>query len=354
MRSVGADVTVVRGDVCHMDDVIETINACNKTGHAIGGVIQAAMKVDADLFHHMSLEAWHSVIQPKLTGSWNLHKALEGNDAALDFFLMTSSVSGSVGSAAESNYCAANAFLDGFARWRRTQNKAAMSVGLGMIEEVGFLHDNPEVKAMQLRKGIQPLNESEFLQIIDLALVESLNERNHVTSLDLMKSHILTGMEPLGIRDGFRGNSSASGEFAATDSRMAIISAAITAHRATEDVKPQGKNLEHLAANIPWLRDVNLHAVASLISEIDAPSLEIGALALIRKRFALMLLTMPDEIDNHRPLIDFGVDSMLGAEFRTWLWNTFRVDIPFLDILSSGQTLAILARKVAQKLIAKG
>ncbi|KAI1121034.1 polyketide synthase-like protein [Nemania abortiva] len=354
MRSIGADVTVVRGDVCHMDDVIQTVSACNKTGYAIGGVIQAAMRIDADLFHRMSSESWHSVIRPKVAGSWNLHKALEGHDAALDFFLMTSSVSGSVGSAAESNYCAANAFLDGFARWRRTQTKTAVSVGLGMIEEVGFLHENPEIGAMQLRKGLQPLNESEFLQIIDLAIGESISERNHTTCYDLTKSHILTGMEPIGIREGFRGSSSGVGEFAATDPRMAIISAAMTAHGATESAKPQAKNLEHLAANIPWLRNVNLYAIDSLISEIDAPSLEIGVLTLIRKRFALMLLTVPDEIDNHRPLIDFGVDSMLGAEFRTWLWNAFRVDISFLDILSSGQTLATLARKVAENLAVKG
>ncbi|KAI3342584.1 polyketide synthase-like protein [Ustulina deusta] len=349
MRSTGTNVTVVRGDVCCFDNVIQAIDTCNKTGKAIGGVIQAAMRVKADLFHRMSSEAWHSVIQPKLTGSWNLHKALEGNDAALDFFLMTSSVSGSMGSAAESNYCAANAFLDGFARWRRTQNKPAVSIGLGMIEEVGFLHDNPEIEAMQLRKGIQPLNESEFLQIIDLALAESMNERNHK---NLMKSHILTGMEPLGIRDGFRGDS--LGEFVATDPRMAIISAAVTANRATAGAKPYGKNLEQLVAEIPWLRDINLKAVGSLVLERDAPSLEIGTLRLLRKRFAIMLLTVLDELDNHRPLVDFGVDSMLGAEFRTWLWNTFRVDIPFLDILSSGQTLAILARRVAQKLTARG
>ncbi len=57
-----------------------------------------------------------------LAGAWNLHRALEehGHDEGLDFFLLTSSVSGSVGTATESNHYAANAFLDAFARWRRT------------------------------------------------------------------------------------------------------------------------------------------------------------------------------------------------------------------------------------------
>lgn len=30
---------------------------------------------------------------------------------------------------------------------------------------------------------------------------------------------------------------------------------------------------------------------------------------------------------------------MLAAEFRTWFWSTFRIDIPFLDILGSKYSL---------------
>jgi hypothetical protein len=60
----------------------------------------------------MPNEWWHTGIYPKLIGSWNLCNALQGWTADLDFFVMTSSVPGSVGTATESNYCAANYFLD--------------------------------------------------------------------------------------------------------------------------------------------------------------------------------------------------------------------------------------------------
>ena len=64
----------------------------------------------------MTNEQWHTAVNPKVEGTWNIHNALLGKDAELDFFLMTSSISGGVGTATEANYCAGNYFLDLFAR----------------------------------------------------------------------------------------------------------------------------------------------------------------------------------------------------------------------------------------------
>ncbi|RYP41540.1 hypothetical protein DL767_000967 [Monosporascus sp. MG133] len=48
----------------------------------------------------------------------------------------------------------------------------------------------------------------------------------------------------------------------------------------------------------------------------------------------------------------FGVDSMLAAEFRTWFWNTFKVDVSFLDVVSTQKALYNLAEHVEEKLVA--
>ena len=47
-----------------------------------------------------------------------------------------------------SEYCAANAFLDWFARLRNGIGLPAMSVGLGMISEFGYLHKHPDIEAL--------------------------------------------------------------------------------------------------------------------------------------------------------------------------------------------------------------
>ena len=91
----------------------------------------------------MPNEYRHTGIDPKVQGTWNVHNAIKGKDSELDFFLMSSSISGSVGTATESNYCAANYFLNVFARYRWSLGLPATLVGLGMISEVGYLHDNP-------------------------------------------------------------------------------------------------------------------------------------------------------------------------------------------------------------------
>ncbi|KAI1081301.1 polyketide synthase-like protein [Whalleya microplaca] len=352
IESVGAEVAVVRGDVSHLTDVTKAVDACRETGKPIGGVIQAAMGLQEALFYRMNSEAWHKAIQPKRTGTWNLHKALNGFDGALDFFLLTSSVTGSVGSVAESNYCAANAFLNAFARFRRCQGKPAVSIGLGMIEEVGYLHDNPKVEALLLRRGIQPFNENEFLQVIDLALSGDGISTDAQTSNDSSGSHVLTGLEPLGIRDPSRGINANEGTM--QDPRMAIIAAALAVHQLSQDAEHHGRQLSHLAVDIPWLKNIATNAAEIFLSEADAPSLGIAALRLIRKQFSKLMLVSPEKIDDQKPLADFGIDSMLATEFRSWLWASFKVDVPFLDILSSSKSLAVVASYVTEKLTSAG
>lgn len=58
-----------------------------------------------------------------------------------------------------------------------------------------------------------------------------------------------------------------------------------------------------------------------------------------------------EQIDDAQPLPQFGVDSMIAAEFRTWFWTTFRVDMPFLDLMGSQKSLVNLAGFVEGSLV---
>ncbi len=51
-------------------------------------------------------------------------------------------------------------------------------LALGMISEVGYLHENPKIEALLLRRGIQPLSEDEFLEVIDIALASEIRGRD--------------------------------------------------------------------------------------------------------------------------------------------------------------------------------
>jgi hypothetical protein len=353
LKNAGAEVTVVRGDVSSPEHVREAVAACVAAG-PIGGVVQAAMGLREALFTVMPNEGWHIGIQPKWKGTWNLHNALEGYDKDMDFFLMTSSMSGSCGTATESNYCAANGFLDAFAHWRRAQGKPAVSLGLGMISEVGYLHENPEIEAMLLRKGIQPLNEDEFLQVLDygLAGVGGEAEFKRRGPLAGNQAHILTGLEPFVIRKlmekGFDVNNNIM-----EDPRMSVLAASLLAERDAKNAGNQGVDASQLsAAAAEWVKDVPAGSLAMFGSELSAPSMCEAILKLAKKRFSNLILMPEDQVDVRTPLPSFGVDSMLAAEFRTWFWNGFRIDVPFLDIVSPLKSLYNLAELVEEKMVA--
>jgi len=53
----------------------------------------------------MTIESWRKVVKPKLHGSRNLHE-LFSKPEQLDFFVLTSSISATVGSSGQSNYAA--------------------------------------------------------------------------------------------------------------------------------------------------------------------------------------------------------------------------------------------------------
>ena len=274
----------------------------------------------------MPNEYWHTGIDPKVQGTWNIHNAIKGKDSELDFFLMSSSISGSVGTATESNYCAANYFLDVFARYRWSLGLPATSVGLGMISEVGYLHDNPEIEALLLRKGIQPINEDELLQIIDVSLSSQLSIPHSYDGN--ATAHILTGLEPFGLMElrkkGFEGTNPTL-----NDPRAGVLARALDG---------QGDlSLKNQDGNLPAEVAKALEDGFSLLDAITAH---------IKKRFGDLVLIPVEKVDVAKPLNSYGMDSMIGAEFRTWFYQAFKVDIPFLELLSKSVTVGSLAETV--------
>ena len=340
LEKAGATVKVVRGDVSNKDHVIECMTVSTRP---VGGVIQAAMGLHEALFSTMTNEAWHTGIQPKWRGTWNIHEALEGRDSQLDFFLMTSSVSGSVGTATESNYCSANGFLDAFARYRHGLGKPATSIGFGMISEVGYLHENPEIEALLLRKGIQPLNEEEFLQVLDLSM-SGQPSADGMEYDKLAQSHILTGLEPFGIRKMMeQGFDVGNGTMA--DPRTVLLSASL-------DPKDGDDSAAAVSLDTSWSKGLPAFVTKALaIGAPNASTLKEAVLGLVVKRFSNLLLMPLDAVDTKKAIASFGMDSMIAAEYRTWFWTTFKVDIPFLDILSSTNCLQTLTDMVEKALL---
>lgn len=328
LEAAGATISIVRGDVCSEEDVKASVAAAVALG-PLGGVVQAAMGLNESLFTSMPNAYWHTGIDPKVAGTWHLHNHTLAHSSTLDFFLFTSSVSGSVGTATESNYCAANFFLDVFARYRHARGLPATSLGLGMISEVGYLHENPEIEALLLRKGIQAVNEDELLQIIDTSLTAQPTGYVYDAA---SRAHVLTGLEPLGLRElrkkGFEGNNPTL-----NDPRSALLAGALDGEGDSSLAASNGLPAELAAA----LAEASADKDEALRAAIEG---------IIQRRFSNLVLIQLEKIDMAKPLASYGMDSMIAAEFRTWFFQAFKVDIPFLELLSKGVTLSSLAGTV--------
>ncbi|CAG9979522.1 unnamed protein product [Clonostachys byssicola] len=326
----GVDCQVMKGDVTNPNSVRQVVDAVDGK---IGGVVQAAMGLDESLFSTMSNKSWHTGIDPKVSGTWNLHNCIQhnGKDSELQFFLMLSSVSGSVGTATEGNYCAGNHFLDMFARYRRAQGRPALAIGFGMISEIGYLHENPDIEALLLRRGIQTINEDEFLQITDLALSGSM-EIPHVYDT-AAGAHVLTGLEPAGFiklrEEGFNVTNLVFNDPRALVLSNALGSNADVPERSEEGSLPIGIS-KAMAQNTLTLRE--------------------AVLQHIKSHFASLILSQASRISPDTPLAKFGMDSMIAAELRTWLFQVFKVDIPFQELLSKTATLSGIASIVMMRI----
>ncbi|WP_067848216.1 type I polyketide synthase [Nocardia lijiangensis] len=136
------------------------------------GVVHAAGVLDDGMIAALTPGRLDAVLAAKVDGAWCLHEATK--DRNLAFFVLFSSVAGVVGTPGQGNYAAANAFMDGFAHYRRSQGLPATSIAWGLWESgTGMAgHLNRSDTDRLARSGFAGLSDAEGLALFDAALAE--------------------------------------------------------------------------------------------------------------------------------------------------------------------------------------
>src|SRR5436190_2184531 len=93
------------------------------------------------MFVNMTYQQYQVAVGPKVRGSWGLQDFL---DKDLDFFVMLSSITSTVGNRGQANYPAGNAYQDALARQLVSRGVKAVSINLGTIKSVGYVAENYE------------------------------------------------------------------------------------------------------------------------------------------------------------------------------------------------------------------
>ncbi|WP_326595003.1 type I polyketide synthase [Streptomyces sp. NBC_01803] len=137
LAELGARTLVLRADVTDPEETARAIAQVRDTAGALHGVVHAAGLPSRGMIPTKSRADADQVLAAKTRGTLVLDRVCRDDD--LDFLLLCSSVTAVLGGPGQSDYGAANAFLDAFAQWkRRAGGTPVTAVAWDTWREVGM------------------------------------------------------------------------------------------------------------------------------------------------------------------------------------------------------------------------
>lgn len=139
IEAAGAEVIVRSADVCDATAMGAIVNELVANYGSITGVIHCAGIAGDGFIINKSYDTFRNVTMPKIVGT----KVLDSLVGAMDlrFFILFSSMTALMGSAGQSDYTAANAYLDAYAAERVREQKLVTAINWPAWKETGMAVD---------------------------------------------------------------------------------------------------------------------------------------------------------------------------------------------------------------------
>lgn len=168
LRKSGTKVTVVSCDVSDRQGVSEVITAVDPA-YPLKGVVHAAAVLDDGILLSQTPERLKTTMDSKVYGAWNLHELTK--DKNLELFVLFSSVASWLGAAGQSNYAAANLFLDQLSIYRQQLGLESSTINWGPVADVGLAASMSQEDRVRIENGgIGYLDLGQGLAAMDLAI----------------------------------------------------------------------------------------------------------------------------------------------------------------------------------------
>lgn len=263
------------------------------------GVVHSAMVIDDGLIRNLSPGQIRRVVAPKLLGALHLHELTL--QMPLDYFIIYSSGTTLFGNPCQGNYVAANTWLEALVSHRRKFGLPATCIGLGAIDDVGYLARHEQIKeTLQTLMGGAAITSTSALAALETMLCANVSGYG-VLDLDWSS---LNRFLPRASTPKFRELARRGG--------------------GSSDQQESKFDLQRMIADLP--EEKLLEAVINLLKE------DVGK----------VLRMAPNNIDKDLSLHDMGLDSLMGVELAVAVESRFGTKLPAM-VLSEKPTITKLA-----------
>jgi aryl carrier-like protein len=222
-----------------------------------------------------------------------------------------------VGQWGQGNYSAANTFLDSFVQYRQALGQPASAVDIGVMEDVGYVSQNPAVLEQFKATSAHTLREQNLMDALQLAM------KNCTAPPPSAAGYRNPTQLVIGIRSTKPLSDPSNRAIWKRDVRMSPY-----------------RNLEVVTASIKGAVNEDLKqflaAVAKEPSLLNEQSNVDFLTHEIRVRLCNFMLRSEEEIDVKQSLSALGVDSLVAIEIRNWWRQSLGLEISILEIMNSG------------------
>jgi 6-methylsalicylic acid synthase len=299
LEALGVTVRVLALDITDAEQVAAALDPASHGLPPVRGIVHAAGVVSDAMLDNVERGGLRQVLGPKAKGGMVLHRLFP--PGTLDFFVLFSSCGQFARLTGQTNYAAANSFLDALAAYRHSGGHTdTTSIGWTSWLGVGMSEDIATTLLEANARGLAAISAAEAFRAWAFA---DRFEAPYQAILRVLPVSGHTARPPM-----FR-------DLAATDAEPGETSA-------------QSFSID-----------------TASVSEEELSELVTGD---VREQVAAELNLAAEDVELRRPLVELGVDSVLSVALRVRLGRRYGLDLP-PTILWNKPTVAALAGHIAEE-----
>ncbi|EFA83735.1 putative polyketide synthase [Heterostelium album PN500] len=245
-------------------------------------------------FDQVNIDVINKVHDPKVIGAINLHRLSIISGWKLDYFVLFSSITSITGYNGQASYNSSNAVLDALCNFRISAGLPSLSFNWGPLQSEGKVADNEAIEELFLNRGLPSLSLPRFFGALECAL--SGNESCHPP-------------------------------------RQLIVSPI---------------NAQLYFDSFPHMRPKMAHLV--VINEndnrLDNGKDDISLEERITNKVANLLSVNHSKLNPDTKLKEYGLDSLLTVQFKSWIDKEYEKNL-FTHIQLSSSSIKNIIQKIA-------